>query len=468
MKSKSFSTGFLKCFALLLIVAIPLAAQSKKEREQAKKLQDQADKAFKQKDYRVAADTYGSSLAVVANNAYAHYWKGNAHVNLKENVQAINEFTLALSQGFKPIDIYRVRWSVYKDQKDYAGALGDIQAGLKLEPKDLYLLGGLGEINLEQKAYPEALAAFQKVSLLAPNDADVYFHLARINHEIGDSKAQEAAASMALSKGTRFPGESYFLLGDAHQKLRNREGAIDAFQRAIAAKFNVYDSYRRLATLYAGENRFNDAIDTSKKALMAFPRDGNIYTDLGWYYSLADRPNDAVQASKAGVDLLPTQYHAYTYLCRAYIEVGRAANDAKNYDFAITSCNTALKLKPDDGETYFYLGNAYVSQGKSADADRMYSKAFTGLTADVATDAFDSDKWYLFGGASLGARRYDKAIEAYAKSLEISPKFLKARFGLGLAYTYKRDKTAATEQYNILFKADPTYAARLKAEIDKM
>src|SRR5258708_28040241 len=131
MKSKSFRTGFLKCLALMFIIAAPLAAQTKKEREQAKKLQDQADKAFKQKNYRVAADTYGSSITVVANNAYAHYWKGNTHVNLKENVQALNEFTVALSQRFKPIEIYRVRWPVYRDQKDYEGALNDIRAALK-------------------------------------------------------------------------------------------------------------------------------------------------------------------------------------------------------------------------------------------------------------------------------------------------------------------------------------------------
>ena len=461
MNRKSFVIGFIKCLALLVIIVAPLTAQTKKEREQAKKLQDQADKAFSQKNYRAAADTYAQAITVIANNAYAHYRKGFAHFNLKENDQAINEFTIALSQGFKPLDIYRVRGFIYYEQKNYDAALDDIRKGLALDPKDLPFLKALGEISLAKNAFPDALAAFQKASQIAPNDADIHYNMARVHFAMGDVKAQAADADAALAKGTRFPGESFYLLGDARQKQRNGAGAIEAYQRAISAKPDMYQAYRNLAEVYRSENRYNDAISISKEGLKKFPMDGNIYTDLSWYYSLADRPDDAVQAAKAGVTILPTQYLAYTNLCRAY-------NDLKNFSDAVSACNSALKLNPGDGETYFYLGRAYNLTGKSVEATKYYGLAVAGLEDFTSKNQNYSDGWYLLGNAYFADNQRDKAVDAYLKCLTLSPKFVKARYNLGIIYTRKKNKPAAMEQYTSLVPLDQKLAEALKAEIDKM
>lgn len=463
MKRERFTIAFLTCLTALVIIAAPLAvaAQSKRERNQAKNLQDQADKAFQQKNYREAADRYSQSIAIIASNPYAHYRKGFAHFNLKENEQAISEFTIALSQGFRPLEVYRVRAFIYYEQKNYDAAIDDIRKGLVLAPKEVPFLKGLGEAYLAKKAFPEALEALKRAVLAAPNDADIYYNMARVHFAMGDVKAQQTAAETALAKGTRFPGEAFYLVGDAHQKQRNAPGAIDAYQKAVFAKPDIYLAYRNLAEVYRSENRFNDAINISKQGLKMFPLDGNIYTDLSWFYSLAGMPEDAVKAAKAGIQILPNQYVAYTNLCRAY-------NETKNYDLAVSACNSALRLQPDDGESYYYLANAYVGQGKSVEATRMYTKAVTGLVTYTKNNPAYSDGWYLLGNSYYADRQYDKAIEAYLKCLTLSPKFLKARFNLGINYTRKKNKTAAMEQYNLLLPADATLAARLKAEIDKM
>ncbi|MEO6050412.1 MAG: tetratricopeptide repeat protein, partial [Pyrinomonadaceae bacterium] len=250
---------------MLLIVTSPLAAQSKKDRERAKNLQDQADKAFTQKNYRAAVDSFAQALAIVPNNSYAHYRKGFAHFNLKENDQAVSEFTLALSQGFKPIEIYRIRYFVYFELRNFDAALADIQKGLQLAPNDLNFLSAVGEIYFARQSYPEALAAYQKASQLAPNNADIFYNIARVYFAIGDTKGQAAAAESAIAKGTRFPGEAHYMLGDAYQKQRNVPGAIGEYQKAINSKPDLYQAYRNLAAVYRGENRFIDAIDTSKQ-----------------------------------------------------------------------------------------------------------------------------------------------------------------------------------------------------------
>lgn len=500
MKSTSLKFTLYKCLSVLLIFAAPLAAQSKKDKERAKKLQDQADKAFQQRNFRDAILGYEQSLAIVATNSYSHYWKGSAHyyrkqesdkliakltidrsketdssrqraideqigqlklANEQDLVQAGNEYTLALNQGFKPIEVYKIRYFVYFEQKNYDAALADIQAALKIAPNELAYLKARGEVNYQRKAYPEALEAFKQVIKVAPNDADTYYNMALIYFANGDVSAQKTSADTALAKGTRYPGEAFYLLGDACQKTKDATGAINAYRKAINSKPDIFQAYRNLGEVFRSENRFLDAIAVLKQALLVFPNDGNIYTDLSWYYSLADRPDDAVQAAKAGITLLPNQYTAYTNLCRAY-------NDLKNYEQAIAACTSALRLAPGDGETSYYLGNALVGQGRSADATRRYSDAVSGLVLYTRNNPDSSDSWYLLGNAYFADKQYDKAIESYLKCLSLSPKFLRARVNLGFSYTRKKNKAAATEQYNILLAADPALAARLKTAIDGM
>ena len=463
MKRKVSIQTILKLLTILLIMAAPLAlsAQSKKDRERARKLQEQADRAFNQKSYREAADLYGQAIVLVPNNPYGHYKKGFAHFNLKENDQAISEFSTALLQGFKPLEVYRVRAYIYYDQKNWNAALDDIRKGLGLAPNDLLLLKALGEVNLARNALPEALDAYKRAAVVAPNDPDIFYNMARVYFALGDAKAQEASAGAALTKGTRFPGEAHYLLGDAYQKQRKAAGAIEEYQKAINSKPDLYQAYRNLTEVFRSENRYEDAIKISKQGLQLFPRDGNIYTDLSWYYSLADRPDDAIQAAKAAITILPNQYTGYTNLCRAY-------NETKEYAQAIAACNSALKLNPGDGETSFYLGRAYNLTGKTVEATKYYGQAVTGLAAFTKANPDYSDGWYLLGNAYFADNQRDKAVDAYRQCLVLSPKFTKARYNLGIIYTRKKNKVAATEQYDALVPLDPKLASALKAEIEKM
>ncbi len=454
---------FFAFLILAIVVAVPLdaAGQSRKQRNQAKAHVEQADRAFQQKNYRDAAAGYALAIQLVPNNPYAHYRKGFSHFNLNENDQAVNEFSLALAQGFSPIEIYRVRGYIYFQQKNYDAAIEDLRSGLAIAPRDLPFLKALGEVNIEKKDLAAALTAFQRAAEIAPNDADIDYNLAKIYFASGSTREQSVAAAAALTKGTRFPGEAHFLLGDAYQKLGNVPGAIESYQKAINSKPDIYQAYRNLAEAYRNENRFNDAIAISKQALQRFPRDGGIYTDLSWYYSLADRPEDAVEAGKAGVTFSPDEHMAYTNLCRAY-------NEVKKYDLAITTCNAALAKRPGDGETYFYLARAYNLTNRAAEATKYYRLAVTGLI-DYTNGLPDySDGWYLLGNAYFADNQRDNAIEAYLKCLALSPKFSKARYNLGIIYTLKKDKASALEQHDRLIPLDARLASALKSEIDKI
>ncbi len=458
-----------RIYRIITVLAITITAlsltivgQNKRDRERARTLAAQADAAFKAKNYREAADKYAEVIAILPNSPLAHYGKGFAHLDLGEFDTALNEFTLAMNKGFKPIvEIHKVRAFVYSETKNYDAAATELEKAVAIMPKNLALLKDLAGAHINRKAYPQALEVLNRAARLAPQDADVSYSRARLYFERGDVADQRTAAEAALARGTRFLGESFFLLGDACRKQNDRPCAIDAFQRSASAKPDNLQTYRILAEIFQDENRFTDAINITKQGLNAFPSNGQLYTDLARYYSFADRPEEAVQAAKSGIRLLPREYAAYTNLCRAY-------NETKAYDLAVKECNTALQLKPGDGETYFYLGNANVGQGRTVEANRLYTRAVSGLEELSQRSPGLSENWYLLGNAYFADRQIDKAVEAYTRSLAISPKFLKARFNLGIAQTRKKNRSAAMEQYNSILAVDPALAGRLKAEIDKM
>lgn len=449
--------------SLVAIFAAAAFGQSKKDKAEAKKLFDLAEKAYSAKNYKEAAEKYGQSLKLVSTNASGHYKKGFAHFELKQNEEALSEFALALSQGYQPLEIYKVRSYIYYQTKNYDAAIDELGRAIALDPKNILLLKSSAEANIARGSYAAALPPLERALTLDSKDGDVYYHIAQARFGQGDVKGQIEAGEKAVANGTRYVGETYYLLGDGYQKMRDINASATAYQKAIAAKPDNYLAYRNLSELYRSDNRYEDAIGVSKKGLLVFPGDGNIYTDLSWYYSLAGKPSEAIVAAQSAVKVLPNQSLGYTNLCRAY-------NDAKNYEAAIAACNNALRLAPNDGETYFYLARAYdlKKPAEPAKATTYYKLAVTGLVDYTTKNPAYSDGWYLLGNAYFTDSQYDKAIEAYQKCLDLSPKFSKARFNLGIVQTRKKNKIAALEQYNRLINLDPALAVSLKTEIDKM
>lgn len=455
---KSFFFALIALFAIYPAVA---GAQSKKDVKRSNQLVDLGNRDFRQKNYRAAVDKYAEAVAIVPKNAAAHFWKGYAHYYLKENDEALAALDSAASNGYAPVEIYKVRWYVNFEKKNYDAALADVSAALKVEPANQMLLRASGDINYEKENYRDSLVAYQLVAAQAPNDAELFLRIAKVNQRLGDYGAQAKAAEGAIAKRTQSLSEALAILGDAYQRQGKMTEAAQVFRKALDAKPDVRESYRTLSEIYRSENRYDDAIDILKRGLRQFPLDGEFYTDLSWYYSLAGRNDEAVQAAQAGIKILPDRYMAYTNLCRAY-------NDVKRPELAIGECNKALKLNPNDGETHFYLGRAYDLVGKSADAMRNYLKAVNGLISTTKGDPTNSDGFYLLGNAYFADSKREKAIEAYRKCLELSPKYVKARYNLGIIQVLQKNKAGALEQYNSLSTMDPVLAGKLKTEIDKL
>lgn len=448
-------------FSTFLISPTAAAAQKKSQTKQAQKLSAEADRSLRQKDFKTAISKYSEAISIVPSLAQAHFGKGSAHIELNETEPAIREMDAALAGGYKPLDVYKVRWRLYFERKNYDAALQDAEKAAQIDSSDAALYRAIGEIQLARNAFQAALDNFQKFAIAAPKNADIDYFIAAAYAGLKNTEKQRAAAESAVAKNTKYLAESYFLIAEAERANKNDGRAAEFYGKAIAAEADVnVAAYRNLAEIYRRQNRFREAAETTRSGLLKFAADGNLYVDLARFYILAERNAEAVAAAEKAAELLPENTQAQSNLCRVYYET-------KQLQAALKACGAALKLNPSDGASTVYSGFVNLSLGRENEAKEIFKRAAEQMTEYTRANPDYFDGFYMLGNALYYAEQPQKAIQAYLKTLELNPAFTRARFNLGLAYFVSGNLPAARAQYNALLKTNKDLADKLKATIEK-
>lgn len=462
MKKKILPIFITYCllFTSLFALSVNISAQSKSDLSKARQMVKDGDTLFNRQQYAQAIDYYAKALALVPNYPYAHFWKGYSHYNLKEFDMALSELNTAFEQQHPPLEVYKVRWFVNYQLKNFDDAFKDALEGSKLEPENIMFKAGLADIYYAKNDYANALKYYEQIVEEVPNKANVYFFIANSHFNLNATQAQAEAAQKAIDNKTKFLGESYYLVGDAMQKNKNYDEAVKSYQKAKQAKPEIYGIYPNLGEIYRAKSQFKDAITITKEGLLLYPKDAGLYVDLSWYQSLAGQPEEAIGSAERALVFDPNQAMAYTNMCRGYNSLG-------NYPRAKIVCNQALELSPNNGEAHLYLGFVYLGLKKDSEAKKHFVKAVDGLLKYTGENPEYSDGFYLLGSAYYSTGEVKKAITSYERSLELSPRFARARYNLAIAYFVDEQQNLADEQYNALLDLDKKLAEDLKGIIKK-
>ncbi len=190
-------------------------------------------------------DIYQRLLRVRPRDAESYYKLGDAYIEKGRETGDIAYFELASQALRKALEIdpalgpaHRHLALVLYTLHDFAGAIDHSQAAIKLDPRDPYAYGVLGDARLETGDYDGAARSYATMIALR---ADLYSYARRSGLESmrGETASCVADLERAIADGQRTgkPAESVawvqWQLGNEYFKTGNLKGAEEQYQDSL-------------------------------------------------------------------------------------------------------------------------------------------------------------------------------------------------------------------------------------------
>jgi tetratricopeptide (TPR) repeat protein len=144
----------------------------------------------------------------------------------------------------------------------------------------------------------------------------------------------------------------------------NGVDAGNEFRRALADNPNYAMAHSWYGESLAAMGRFPEAVAEAERALEDDPLSLIIGSNAGWTLSLAGNADQAIEILKKAIEIDPT-------FPRTHYRLGRAYEQKKSYELAISELEQAVNLSGGDSCYQGSLGHAYAISGKTDQARKV-------------------------------------------------------------------------------------------------
>jgi len=398
----------------------------------------QADKV------RAAAEDYKSLLQRHNNDPKLHYALGQAKQRLGELAVAKTEFREAIKlqtnylaphvglieiafTEHKPDEAGRLadelisiqpqntrarllKAVALREMRRYADARYELQHVLQASPNEGAAYLQLGLLEIEQKNYPKAEAAFKKLHDLG-GDAGATYGLAVMYSVEG----QLDKANQLLKKELeRFPKNQMLheLVAAIAIQGHDYDRAVEEYRALLAMNPSNKGVYFRLAESLRLKGDTNAYISTLEEAQKVFPRDLSPTLVLATALDSLGRKDAAIQQYRRAIELQPDDPRVLNNLAFAMVET------SGNLDEALRMAQRAVQKVPDQPTFVDTLGWIYVKR-------KMTDSAVQVLDGVVKKQPDNPVFCYHFGVALLqkGDLQRAKATLENALAKKPSPEY---------------------------------------------
>lgn len=186
----------------------------------------------------------------------------------------------------------------------------------------------------------------------------------------GQRPAQDKPAHVKDAPAPRISPETHYASGAMLEKRGDLIGAVDQYERAIAASPTLGKGYNRLGIVYVKLGRFAEAESILGQGIRVEPASAQLHNNLGYCYLLQEKFQAAETEFRTAVDLSPDYKRARMNLgivlartlrlresamefartvpaSVAYYNVALICADMKEYDHAAHALREALRVNPE-------------------------------------------------------------------------------------------------------------------------
>jgi tetratricopeptide (TPR) repeat protein len=282
------------------------------------------------------------------------------------------------------------------------------------DPADVHALAGLGEVNLRQRRYRQAVVFFERADTVRPGDPKIRIRFAAARVRLGQLpeaiKLLEGIHPRARSGGTLIAlGWCYLRAHRPREVVQLLAPLVDQAPRWVELRF-------LLGTSHLASGNPAAAVPELEQADRQSAADPLIRLRLAAAYTRVGRPQDALATlgALAGGTQQLADYH---------IEQSRALLRLGRLDDAHAAAETARRLAPQAPPPYLLLSQIEARLGKP-----------------------------------------ERARMALAKALQLDSAYAPAHLELGRLRAAEGDMDAALEAFDVALRADPTSATTIRAK----
>ena len=329
--------------------------------------------------------------------AYSHLAQTYATLGYDDKAEQASRRAVELSDNLPPQDRLLIQASHAGIMHDPAKAIAAYEQLAKVNPDDTDTQFALARLYEDSGNYDQSKKYLAKVLASEPNDVQALLASGRVDIKSGDPQSSINPLNKALSLTIQFnnlqqKGAVLQALGNAYQRMNRPEDALRNFNEALEIRRKVGDQ-RGVGTSLEQIAQIQDQLGQTKAALDSYEEAAKVQRAIG---------------DKGGLTL------SLESLGSSYLDHGQID---KSLDYS----NQALQIARDTGDQssqaviLLNIGGAHFSKGEYQDALTYYQQAYD-IGSKLNQDTTEPLHNLALTNVMLG--HYDTALDQYLKALD--------------------------------------------------
>jgi tetratricopeptide (TPR) repeat protein len=401
-------------------------------------LETEAQAEFHRGELTKAATDLQKAICLSPGSARLYYELGmteEAAHNFSEARDALEHANRLQPDNVLPA-IMLVR--VYLAMDEVGRAKETLGAVAKWFPGNGELHARLARELIGRQQFDLALAESLRAEKSGHNDPEDTVALAVLENQAGAYADAIRLAEAVEKKSTisdNIRASAAAIAGLSWDSLGQPEEATRHLRLAIQLAPSEENSYLSLAKVYEKAQKYEDAADVLRRASKQVPNSPNLRLTLGADLVAADENREGAQVLAELLQEFPDTLDAYKQLAEAHRKMGHAE----------LSTETLRRLAK--RETDYPTLHVLLAQSLLAEDDVNYPTVLEELALAEKDAPTDFNIYYLKGKVCAVLDRYQDAVVALRRAIELQPTDSSPYYQLGLAYQKLGQTALAKEQF---------------------
>jgi tetratricopeptide (TPR) repeat protein len=232
----------------------------------------------------------------------------------------------------------------------------------------------LAKYALSQNQQKQAFDLYKELSVLTPQNADVFKNL----YDLCTKNSDKASAAMYLKKYLALnPSDAMAQrnLGDLLYDLKDQDGSLAAYRAALKLDPTIKGFYKRYAELVIAKGQQDEVIRVLSGAIKSGEADVGAYTTLGMIYQKKEAYAKALEMYQKALTMDPQNVDVLSAIAECQAKTG-------DRNGAIITYEQVIMMNPKVDNEYRALGDLYAKEGRGDQAISMYKKYLEKVPTD--------------------------------------------------------------------------------------